>query len=87
VLPLSTHLFSHWPIPLKNEKATLKHTPTLTNNLIIYSYFIVSSQNELLHFIGEVILSITGIDHWWIGLSDIGENKKLRMYNLHFLLS
>jgi hypothetical protein len=75
VKPL-TVLVQAYPCFLKTKKATLKHSPTLTNNLLIYSYFIVSSQAELLHYIGEVILSITGINHWWIGLSDIGEYKK-----------
>jgi hypothetical protein len=34
-----------------------------------------SSQAEYLQDVGEIIESISGIDHWWIGLSDIGGYK------------
>jgi hypothetical protein len=52
-----------------------------TNELLFY----FSSQAEFLQDVGEIIESISGIDHWWIGLSDIGEQKITNIY-LHFLL-
>jgi hypothetical protein len=30
-------------------------------------------QGEFLHDLAAIYESITGIDHWWIGLSDIGK--------------
>ncbi len=36
---------------------------------------ILHRQGEFLHDLAAIYESITGIDHWWIGLSDVGEHK------------
>jgi hypothetical protein len=60
----------------------LKILQDAINQLII---FYCSSQGEFLQDIGEIIETISGIDHWWIGLSDRSGYKKLPTYNLHFV--
>ncbi len=50
--------------------ATFKPKGTL-----IQCMFISPRQGEFLHDLAVIYESITGIDHWWIGLSDVGELK------------
>jgi hypothetical protein len=49
--------------------ATFKPKGTL-----IQCMFISPRQGEFLHDLAVIYESITGIDHWWIGLSDVGEH-------------
>jgi hypothetical protein len=39
---------------------------------LLFMFFSFFSQAEYLQEVASIYESLTGVDHWWIGLSDVG---------------
>jgi hypothetical protein len=57
------------------EDKSYRLIPHMTPSLAIRQYLLLLfffSQAEYLHEVATIYESFTGVDHWWIGLSDVG---------------